>query len=134
MSIPLPTLESTKVGTLQNLDAEFQRRLAAVSHDGRVFDLSGLNKDFVADYHIGATETDALFGAGTWGPEVWPYMSDEGAPYDLADAAVCRQWALSMFILYADVFKVRNAHAAAINAAATIEAARTYDFSTGWPA
>jgi|GEM_PF-2755111 len=127
------TLEEARQGTLQLLNQEYITRLEAVSHDGRLFDLSGSNKDLVNDWRDGAVETDALLGAGAWGPESWPHMADGGEAYVIADVTACRTWALSMFICYAAIYKARNAHAAAINAMTETQAARLYDVTINWP-
>ena len=118
---------------LDILENEFQRRLKAVSFNGRSFDLSGDNKDFVNDWRDGAVETDALLGTGTWGPETWPHMSDGLGGYALADADACRVWALSMFIMYAGIYKARNSHAAAIKAETNMSTLQDYDCTVGWP-
>lgn len=126
------TIAQARYATMQALDAEFQRRLASVVYDSRSFDLSGNKPEMVNHYRDGAVETDALMGAGTWVGKSWPYVSDGGVPYPLANVATCRQWALSMFFLYAALDEKYEAHKAAIAALDDIEAARLYDVTSGW--
>lgn len=127
------TLSDAKYGNRQHLEQEYQARLSVVPYADRLFDLSGPNKDLLNDWRDGAMETDALLGAGTWGPEVWPHMGDDAGVYSVASASACRAWALGLFIVYAGIYKARNDHLAAIEAQTDAEIARLYDVTTGWP-
>lgn len=126
----LPLVDTAARFSLEN---QYRERLRMVSYDGRLFDMTAGANGLVGDWLAGAREIDAVFGAGTWGPEYWPAMSDGAAPYELADAGACAAWALAMFIAVAGLQKARDAHVATIAGLATQTEVDAYDVSAGWP-